>query len=269
MARVQGQIQRPVPPGTYLARFSGFVRDGEGRPVLRERESRFTNEDGEEVTRTTMKCYWSFEIVSGEYAGEEVVGSTPFRGVTFIEKDGVIVPRFKAPGGGFAPNFITWLAACGLDFQADLARPLFETPVTPESVLDGLEAVLKEKAQDHLVNVKVIAGQDGSPWVDWNAGVTPAPPEVARMVLKELVEQEGERASKERVKQQLKKLLTAAREAGLLEEMKQFLKQQAKENWDIEPEPGQKLTSLLTEEQLQVLVDELLVVLNEKGVEIE
>ena len=53
------------------------------------------------------------------------------------------------------------------------------------------------------------------------------------MVLKELQEEEGKLAAKEQAKQLLKKLLTAAREAGLLDEMKQFLLEQAKINWGI------------------------------------
>jgi len=281
--RVGGMVEeeKTLPPGAYFAQFSGFSRNKEGQVVLKEKTSVWTDkETGLPVSQEVIKLYWQFTVVIGTEAGSEVAGSTPLKGVNIVTTDSGPLPRFKSPGA-YAPNFIGWLSACGLDFAKDLAGPIFEIPVTNQTILDALEGILLEKAKGgHIVSLQVVELQEGVSWVSWDGGVMRAPADVASMITPGLERSQAApppsspatpvQAEQQRLAEYVRYLIGVAGkvEAVDVAVLQEGVKTKVKE-WGIKLRPNVPLLSLLNTEQLWQVIDQVVAVLLSENVEFE
>jgi len=278
MSRIAGQVYEDavLPQGTYFAQFTGFARK-DGEIILREKSSVFTDDDGAVQSRKVIKLYWQFMVVVGAEASGEVAGSTAFKGVTIVPTEAGPAPRFKAPGA-YAPNFIIWLDECGLDFVTDLAQPIFDTPLTNQTILEGLERVLLGKAHEgHIVSIKVEELPDGGAWVAWKGGVSAAPPEVSGMITPGLERPRPAtgpvtpvQAEQKRLAEHVRYLMGVAADAEVVDVaiLKENVRVKVKE-WGIMLQPNVPILSLLNVEQLHRIVDDVVVVLLSEEVEFE
>lgn len=282
--RVGGMVEEDVnlPGGTYFAQFIGFTRNKEGDIVLKEKTSTWTDKKtGQPVHRTVDKLYWQFVVVTGPEVGVEAVGSTAYKGVDIIPTEQGPIPRFKAPGA-YAPNLIAWASACGLDFVADLSKPIFETPLTPQTILRGMEGILLDKASEgHVVAIKVEETPDSGSWVAWEGGVMAAPQETTEMLAPQLASLREERAAKpasaapvqaeqQHLAEYVRYLMGMAGDAEAIDigALEENIRTQVK-GWGIKLRANVPILSLLTAEQLHQVIDEVLAVLLSEEIEFE
>lgn len=136
------------------------------------------------------KFYWRFEVVTGEFVGEEAPYSTRMKGIAFPGQT-----RIKFITGPQKSGFIQTAEACGLNLSAlDDGSQLFdpgyfhpdwiaglEAPLSFEQVLLKLvEPKLLQIAEDgHIVKVRT---QPDSNWIKWDSFV-PLSPDAARRLV--------------------------------------------------------------------------------------
>jgi|GEM_PF-6927580 len=277
---VSGVVEEPqavLPPGTYFAQFRGFARK-DGAIILQEKVSTFTDKNtGEQTQRKAVKMYWRFMVVTGDRAGVEVAGSTNTKGVEIIATPKGLVPRFKAPSQ-YAPNFTVWAEACGLDFAVDLSR--FEIPVTMQTVLNRIERLLLEKAeQGRVVSVKIVETQDGGSWITWDGGVMAAPAEVAKMIKVQAGKPPTPRpsdpvtpvqAEQQRLAEYIRYMIGVAVKADAVDAASlQKTIQEMVDGWGVRRQRNIPVLNLLNTEQLHEVCDFVASVLESEGVEFE
>lgn len=276
MSEKVGAIDRPQTDEMYYAQYAGFERDANGKIRLSQGTKTQTDKNtGETHATAYTRVFPQYRIVTGKYTGVSFVRAVYVKGFGLVPgDDGDTRPMFDYPGE-FKPHFINDMRACGVDWAVDLARPLFNKPVTQESVLEGVDALLLEKAQEgNFVAVKLAELNDGrlvvSTALDGVSKVSQEMGEVLQAKIQTMPSPPPPasgpatpvQAEQQRMAEYIRYLMDVAEgaeavDAGTL--MTTVRGQIA--GWGIEGRPGVPVLSLLSREQLHQVMDMVATVL--------